>query len=121
MSKALVLGAATLVFSAAGALAADLMAPGYGYAAPVYVAPAPAAPPIYAVPVYTPPSAYAGPPVYPAPQVYTGPPVTTGYYAPHPIPAEPIYDYAPGYGYEYTAPGYWNRSYWGRGYGFEWR
>jgi hypothetical protein len=79
MSKALVLGAATLVFSAAGALAADLMAPGYGYAAPVYVAPA------------------------------------------HPIPAEPIYDYAPGYGYEYTAPGYWNRSYWGRGYGFEWR
>jgi hypothetical protein len=79
MSKALVPGAATLVFSAAGALAADLMAPGYGYAAPVYVAPA------------------------------------------HPIPAEPIYDYAPGYGYEYTAPGYWNRSYWGRGYGFEWR
>lgn len=48
MSKALVLGAAALVFSAAGALAADLVAPGYGYAAPAYVAPAPvyAAPPI---------------------------------------------------------------------------
>jgi hypothetical protein len=103
MSKALVFGAAALVFSAAGALAADLVAPGYGYAAPAYVAP----------------------PVYPAPQLYAGPPVTTGYYALHPIPPEPIpgpiYDYAAGSGYEYTAPGYWNRSYWGRGYGFEWR
>jgi len=130
MSKALVLGAAALVFSAAGALAADLVAPGYGYAAPAYVAPAPA-PPIYAAPVYTPPTVYAAPiyaapPVYPAPQVYTPPPVTAGYYAPHPVPPEepipgPIYDYAPGYGYNYTAPGYWNRGYWGRGYGFEWR
>src|SRR5215472_4624987 len=103
MSKPLVLGTAALVFSAAGASAADLVAPGYGYAAPVYVAPAPTA---YAAPVY------AAPPVYPAPHVY----VTTGYYAPHPVPPEPIYDYAPGYGYDYTAPGYWNRSYWGRGY-----
>src|SRR6516164_2525431 len=100
MSKSLVLGAATFVFLAAGASAADLVAPGYGYAAPVYVAPAP---------------------VYTAPQVYTAPPVTTGYYAPHPVPPEPINDYAPGYGYDYTAPGYWNRGYWGRGYGFEWR
>jgi hypothetical protein len=109
MSKALVLGAAALVFSAAGALAADLVAPGYGYAAPGYVAPAP---------VYTAPPAYAAP-------VYTAPAVTTGYYASHPVPPEPIpgpiYDYAAGSGYEYTAPGYWNRSYWGRGYGFEWR
>jgi hypothetical protein len=32
MSKALVLGAAALVFSAAGTSAADLVAPGYGYA-----------------------------------------------------------------------------------------
>src|SRR5215472_12599493 len=113
MSKSLVLGAATFVFLAAGASAADLVAPGYGYAAPVYVAFT--APPVYAAPVYT------APPVYAAPQVYTAPPVTTGYYAPHPVPPEPIYDYAPGYGYDYTAPGYWNRGYWGRGYGFEWR
>ena len=110
MSKALILGTAALVFSAAGVSAADLVVPGYGYAAPVYVAPAPT---VYAAPIYT------APPVDPAP------PVTTGYYARHPVPPEPIpepiYDYAPGYGYEYTAPGYWNRGYWGRGYGFEWR
>jgi hypothetical protein len=106
MSKALVLGPAALVFLAAGASAADLVAPGYGYAAPVYVAPAP--------------TVYAAPRVYLAPQVYTTPPMTTGYYAPHPVPPEPIYDYAPGYGYDYTAPGHWNRSYWGGGYGFEW-
>jgi hypothetical protein len=132
MGKALVLGAAALVFSAAGASAADLVAPGYGYADPADVAPAPVytAPPTYAGPVYTPPTVfaapiYAAPPVYPAPQVYPAPPVRTGYYAPHPVPPEPIpgpiYDYAPGYGYDYTAPGYWNRGYWGRGYGFEWR
>ena len=114
MSQALVLGAAALVFSAAGALAADLLAP-----APVYDAQ-----PI--APAYSPPTVvYVAPPVYPVPQLYAGPPVTTGYYAPHPIPPEPIpgpiYDYAAGSGYEYTAPGYWNRGYWGRGYGFEWR
>jgi hypothetical protein len=107
MSKSLVLGPAALVFLATGASAADLVAPGYGYTAPVDVAPAP--------------TVYAAPRVYPAPQVYTAPPVTAGYYAPHPVPPAPIYDYAPGYGYDYTAPGYWNRSYWGRGYGFEWR
>ena len=107
MSKALVLAPAALAFLAAGASAADLVAPGYGYAAPVYVAPAP--------------TVYAAPRVYPAPQVYPAPLVTAGDYAPHPVPPEPIYDYAPGYGYDYTAPGYWNRSYWGRGYGFEWR
>jgi hypothetical protein len=113
MSRALVLGAAASVFSAASASAADLGSPPYGYAAPAYG---------YAVPAYAAP-ATAGTTVVivtPAP-AYTAPPVTTGYYAPHPVPPEPIYDYAPGYGYDYTAPGYWNRGYWGRGYGFEWR
>lgn len=70
MSKALVLGAAVLMLSAAGASAqvyvipdyeygyatpaADLAAPGYGYAAPTYGAPAPvyAAPPVYTAPGY---------------------------------------------------------------------
>ena len=37
---------------------------------------------------------------------------------PEPIP-RPIYDYAPGYGYDYTS-GYWNRGYWGH-YGYGWR
>ena len=86
MSKALVLGAAALVFSAAGALAADLVAPGYGYVAPPYAAPAPvyATPPI--APIYTPPTViYVEPPVHPAPQLYAGPPMTTGYYAQHPV------------------------------------
>jgi len=127
MSKALVLGAVALVFSAASASAADLVTPGYGYVAP---APVYTAPPVYAAPVFTAPPVYGAPvymapPVYAAPQVYTAPPVTAGYYAPHPVPPEPIpgpiYDYAAGSGYEYTAPGYWNRGYWGRGYGFEWR
>ncbi len=124
MSKALVLGGAALVFLAADGSAADLVAPGYGYGAPVYVAPAPvyAAPPL--APVQNQPIVvYVAPPV--SPQLYAGPPVATGYYAPDPVPPEPIpgpiYDYAAGSGYEYTAPGYWNRSYWGRGYGFEWR
>ena len=81
MSKSLVLGAATFVFLAAGASAADLVAPGYGYASPVYVAPACVytAPPVYVAPVYT------APPVYAAPQVYTAPPVTTGYYEQIPV------------------------------------
>jgi hypothetical protein len=116
------------MFSAAGALAADLVAPGYGYAAPADVATALMypTPPVYAASVYTRPTVYAAP-IYAVPpinlpaQAYTAPPVTTGYYAPHPVPPEPIYDYALGYGYDYTAPGYWNRTYWGRGYGFEWR
>jgi hypothetical protein len=97
MSKALVLGAAALVFSAVGASAAGLVAPAYNtYAALAYLAPAPTytAPPVYVAPA----------PVYPAPVV-----------------SQPIHDYAPGYGYDYTAPGYWNRGYWGRDYGFEWR
>jgi hypothetical protein len=48
--------------------------------------------------------------VTPAP-AYTTPPVTAGYYAPHPVPPEPIYDYAPGHGYGYT-PGYWGGYGW---------
>ena len=77
--------------------------PGYGYAAPGYgygateygygaVAPATGGSTIIIV---TPGSAYAAPPVM------------SGY------ATQPIYDYAPGYGYGYT-PGYWNRGYWGR-------
>ncbi len=97
MSKAFVLGAAALGFSAVDASAAGLVAPAYAYAAPAYLAPAPpytAPPPVYVAPA----------PVYAAPVV-----------------SQPIYDYAPGYGYDYTAPGFWNRGYWGRDYGFEWR
>ena len=104
------------MFSAASASAADLVTPGYGYVAP---APVYTAPPVYAAPVFTAPPVYGAPvymapPVYAAPQVYTAPPVTAGYYAPHPVPPEPIYDYAPGYGYGYT-PGFWG------GYGYGWR
>jgi hypothetical protein len=82
ISKALVLGAAALVFSAAGASAdgADLPPPAEGYAAPppppAYAAP----PPVYAAPVYTPPTVYLVPaPVYIAPWVAA------------PVP-RPIYD-----------------------------
>jgi hypothetical protein len=123
MSKALVLGAAALVCSAAGASAqvyptpdygyvtpiADLAAPAYGYATPTYVAPVYAAPPVCAAPVYTAPPVYAAP-VYPAPHVYAAPqiytaPVTTGYYS-APVVSGPIYNYAPGYPGGY---GYWER------------
>jgi hypothetical protein len=80
--------------------------------------------------VYTRPTVYeapidAAPPADRAPHVYAAAPLITGYYDSHPVPPEPIsgpiYDYAPGYGYDYTAPKYWNRGYWGAGYGFEWR
>ena len=134
MSKALVLGAAALALSVGAASAqvpgydyngatvplygyaapvADLAPPAYGYAptaplynyaAPAYAAPAQAGTTIIIV---TPAAAYT------TPQGYAAPPVTTGYYAAHPVPPEPIYDYAPGNGYGYT-PGYWNRGYWGR-------
>jgi hypothetical protein len=126
MSKALVLGAAALVFSAASASAqddfgydepvADLAAPADGYAAPlappVYTTP----PPVYAAPVY--PAPLVAPPVYYAAPVYTPPPtvyvvpapvyaapVVPGYH-PAPVGSRPIYAYAPGY--------------WG-GYGHGWR
>jgi hypothetical protein len=93
MSKVLVLGAATLAFSATGAGVAwadgtDVPAPDYGYAAP---APAvPAAPPVYAAP-----QVYVAP-VYTAPQVYVVPaPVYTAPVVTAPIISRPIYAYAP--------------------------
>jgi hypothetical protein len=91
MSKALVLGAAALVFSAANALAdgsAELAPPAEGYAAPV------------------PPTVYAAPPVYAAP-VYTAPPI---YVVPAPVCPAPV---IPHHVYAY-APGYWG------GYGHGW-
>jgi hypothetical protein len=94
---------------------ADLAQPGYGYAAPGYAAPAQAGTTIIIV---MPAQAHTARSVYAAPQVYTAPPVTTGYYG-APAVSQPIYAYAPGYGYGYT-PGYWNRGYWGR-YGYGWR
>src|SRR5262245_4740478 len=125
MSKALVLGIATLALST-GAASAQAVYPGYGYGsyghgyAPYgygYAATVPLY--NYAAPAY----GYAAPAVAPAQAgttivivtpapAYTAPPVTTGYYA-APVVSQPIYDYAPGYGYGYT-PGYWNRGYWGR-------
>ena len=88
-----------------GAPLYDYAASGYGYAAPA-VAPAQGATTIIIV---TPAPAYT------APQVYAAPPVATGYYAA--AASQPLYNYAPGYGYGYT-PGYWNRGYWGRYYGW---
>jgi hypothetical protein len=47
-------------------------------------------------------------------------PGAPAYAAPYAAPsamAQPLYAYAPGYGYGYT-PGYWNRGYWGYGYGW---
>ena len=81
----------------------DYAAPTYRYAAPTYAAPATAGTTVIIV---TPAPAYAAPPV------------TTGYYS-TPVVSQPIYNYAPGYGYDYT-PGYWNRGYWGR-WGYGWR
>jgi hypothetical protein len=118
MSKALVLGAAALAFSAASASAQVYPTPDYGYAEPVadlavpadgYAAPAPppayAAPPVYAAPVYTAPPVYVVPaPVYAAPVV--PPPVYTA-----PAVSRPIYAYAPGYwgGYGHVWHGYGHR------------
>ena len=81
----------------------DLAQPGYGYAAPGYAAPAQAGTTIIIV--------------TPAP-AYTARAAVSGYYA-APVVSQPIYNYAPGYGYGYT-PGYWNRGYRGR-YGYGWR
>jgi hypothetical protein len=115
----LVLGVVTLALSAASASAADLAAPGYGYGAPAYAAPGYG----YAAPALAPAQGVTTIVIVTPAPAYTAPPVTTGYYAPHPVPPEPIpgpiYDYAPGYGYDYT-PGYWNRGYWGH-YGYGWR
>ena len=106
--RALLLGIATLALSA-GAASAQVpgynyygaTVPLYGYAAPGYgygaVAPATGGSTIIIV---TPGSAYTAPPA-----------VVSGY------ATQPIYDYAPEYGYDYT-PGYWNRGYWVRRYGW---
>ncbi len=138
MSKALVLGAAALALSAGAASAQvpgydyngatvplyDYAAPAYGYAATAplydYAARAYAAPTTAGttVIIVMPALAHTARSVYAAPQVYSAPPVTTGYYG-APAVSQPIYAYAPGYGYGYT-PGYWNRGYWGR-YGYGWR
>ena len=116
MSKALVLGAAALAFSAASAWAqdgyaepvADLAAPADGYAAPA-PPPAYAAPPVYAAPVYP------APPVYVVPAPVYAAPVVSGYYA-APVVSQPIYAYAPGYWGGYGHDGW-------RGYGprYGWR
>jgi hypothetical protein len=122
MSKALVLGAAALVFSAASASAQVYSIPDYGYAEPVadlavpadgYAAPAAppvyTPPPVYAAPVYTPPTVYVVPaPVYTAP-VVVAPPVVS-----RPIVSHPIYAYAPGYwgGYGHGWHGYGHRYGW---------
>jgi hypothetical protein len=119
MSKALLFGICALALSVGTASAqgyaydyygydngyaapvADLAPPAYGYAAPGYGYAAPIVPPGQAgttVVIVTPSPAY------------TAPPVTTGYYG-APVVSQPIYNYAPGYGY---TPGYWNRGYWGR-------
>jgi hypothetical protein len=111
MRGALVLGGAALAFSAVGASAADLAVPPYGYgsaarlynhAPPLHVAPTPSKP---APEVHVPPVS-AAPYDAPAP-AFTTPPTAPGYYiAQSSVASQPIYDYAPGYGYNYTAPGY---------------
>jgi hypothetical protein len=108
MSKALVLGAAALAFSAASAGVtwadgADLPAPADGYAAPA-APPVYTAPPVYAAPVYAPPLVY----VVPAP-VYVAPLVPRYYAAP--VVSQPIYAYAPRYwgGYGHGWHGYDHR------------
>jgi hypothetical protein len=112
MSKALVLGAAALVFSIATASAADLVAPVDGEAAPV-PAPPPqvyAAPPGYAAPVYTAPTVVVvPPPVYAAP-VVTAPVVTAPVLTAPPVVSHRIYAYAPGYwgGYGHGWHGGWH-------------
>ena len=102
MSRALVFGAAALVFSS-GAAAAQSAYPSHdSYAAgPALAAPLGYGPLVYAALVYAPTPAFPAPLAKP------------GYYTVHSVVAsQPLYDYA---------PGYWNRSYWGRDYGFEWR
>lgn len=108
MSRALVLGAVALALSTASA-SAQYVSPGYGYGygAPLYDYAAPAygyaaTAPLYnyAAPAYGVPAA-AGTTIVivtPAP-AYAAPPVTTGYYS-APVVSQPIYNYAPGYGYE---------------------
>jgi hypothetical protein len=102
MSKALILGATVLAFSAVGASAQPgydygASARGYGYDYPAlydYAAPAYG----YGAPAYGAPAT-----VYAAPSVYA---------APAPVYRAPLYNYAPGY---WGGRGYW------RGYGYGWR
>jgi hypothetical protein len=119
MSKALVLGAAALVFSAASASAQVYTTPDYGYTEPVadlavpadgYAAPASppvyTTPPVYAAPVYTAPPVYVVPaPIYAAPVVLPAPVYRA------PVVSRPIYAYAPGYwgGYGHGWHGYGHR------------
>ena len=78
---------------------ADLAPPAYGYAAPGYG---------YAAPIVAPGQAGTTVVIVTPSPAYTAPPVTTGYYG-APVVSQPIYGYAPGYGY---TPGSWNRGYW---------
>jgi hypothetical protein len=120
MSKALALGVAALVFSAASASAQVYTTPDYGYTEPIadlaapadgYAAPAAppvyTAPPVYAAPLYAPPAVY----VVPAP-VYAAPLPAPVYGAP--VVSRPIYAYAPGYwgGYGHGWRGYGHRYGW---------
>ena len=108
MSKALILGAAILAFSAVSALADGSEEP----------APAPpqayAVPPAYAAPVYTAPPVYVVPaPVYVAPAPVYVAPLVPRYYA-APVVSRPLYAYAPGYwgGYGHGWHGYGHRYGW---------
>jgi hypothetical protein len=112
----LVLGVAALALSA-GTASAQWVYPGYGYApygygyAGLYD---------YAAPAYGYPATAGTTVIVVTPgSGYTAPPVASGYYG-APVVSQPIYAYAPGYGYGYT-PGYWNRGYWGRWGGYGWR
>jgi hypothetical protein len=131
MSKALVLGAAALLLSAASASAQVYATPDYSASAQIYATPDYGYEPVadlavpadgYAAPAA--PPAYAAPPVYaaPAPPVYVVPapvyvaPLVPRYYAapvvlPPPVVSRPIYAYAPGYwgGYGHGWHGYGHR------------
>jgi hypothetical protein len=104
MSKALVFGLCGLALSVGTASAQGYgydNGYGYGAAAPLYN---------YAAPGYGVPAQAGTTIIIVAPTPgYTAPPVAYG----AGVVSQPIYNYAPGYGYGYT-PGYWNRGYWGR-------
>ncbi len=90
---------------------ADLAPSAYGYAAPTPLYAAPAAPLYnYAAPAYAAPATTGTTVIIVTPGAT--PAYTAPYAAPSTVVSQPIYAYAPGYGYGYT-PGYWNRGYWG--------
>jgi len=131
MSKALVLGAAAVaLFTSAASTAMAQNGPatggqppvaggaggypgygyGYGYPAPLYAAPLyDYAAPAYGYGAVAPATGGSTVIIVTPGPAYTAPPMASGY------ATQPIYDYAPDYGYGYT-PGYWNRGYWGRWY-----